>query len=92
MAECLSSSAKVTDLRYRLLAWLRSHASGTFPLNLNLFGLGTVVFVVLLEPVVLQGLVRRDALLGIVDEDLLEKIEEFAVEFVVGWDDFLKRV
>jgi hypothetical protein len=79
----------------RLSGWLTSvgfETSSALSFDFDLFGLGAVVLVVFLEPVVLQGLMCRDTLLGIVDEYLLEKIEELAVEFGVGWDDFLKSV
>jgi hypothetical protein len=75
-----------------LLTSLSLEASGTLSFNLDLLGFGAIIFVVLLEPIVLQGLVCCDTLLWVVDEDLLEQIEEFAVELVVGWDDFLKSV
>jgi hypothetical protein len=75
-----------------LLASLSLEASSTLSFDFDLFGFGAIVFVVLFEPVMLQGLVCCDTLLWIVDKDLLEQIEELAVELVVGWDDFLKSV
>jgi hypothetical protein len=75
-----------------LLTSLSLEASGTLSLNFDLLGFGAIIFVVLLEPIVLQGLVCCNTLLWVVDKDLLEQIEEFAVELVVSWDDFLKSV
>ncbi|KAH0356858.1 hypothetical protein KCU81_g586, partial [Aureobasidium melanogenum] len=66
--------------------------SGTLPLNLDLFSFGAVIFVVFLEPIMLQSLVCCDTLLWIIDKDLFEQIEELPVELVVGWDDFLESV
>lgn len=43
-----------------------------FPLHANAGGFGAVVDDALSEPLVLQRLLGRDALFGIVDEDLLE--------------------
>lgn len=89
---CTVSPVELADLWIVLLTPLSVEASGTLPFNLDLFGLGAIVFVVFLEPVMLQGLVCRDTLLWIVDKDFLQQIEELAVELVVGWDDFLKSV
>lgn len=75
-----------------LLTSLSLEASGTLSFDLDLLGFGAIIFVVFLEPIVLQGLVCCNTLLRVVDEDLLEQIEEFAVELVVSWDDFLKSV
>lgn len=41
------------------------------------------------EPGMPEGLLRCEAFVGIVDEDFLEEVEEFFVEEVGGWDDFL---
>lgn len=45
----------------------------------------------LLEPGVLQGLLGCDALLGVVDKDALEQVEEVAVEGGIGGDKLLHR-
>lgn len=45
----------------------------------------------LLEPGVLQGLLGCDALLGVVDKDALEQVEEVAVEGGIGGDKFLHK-
>lgn len=49
-----------------------------------------VVLEVLSEPFVLQGFVGRNALLWIVDKNLLEQVEELAVEVAVWRDRFLR--
>lgn len=52
-------------------------------------GFRTVVDETLLEPGMLQGLLRREALLGIVDKDPLQQVQELAVEGGVDRDEFL---
>lgn len=37
----------------------------------------------------LQGLLGRNSIFGIVDEDALQKIQEQTVEVGIGWDEFL---
>ena len=59
------------------------------PLAPDARGLGPVVDEALFEPGVLESVLGRDALLGVVDEDFLEQVEELFVEGCVGWDDFL---
>lgn len=39
----------------------------------------------------LQSLLGGDAVLGIVDEDALQEVEEESVELVIGGDEFLTR-
>jgi hypothetical protein len=75
-----------------LLTSLSFDTSGTLPLNLDLLSFGAVIFIMFLEPIMLQSLVCCDTLLWVVDEDLLEQVEELAVELIVGWDDFLESV
>ena len=89
---CTLSSVELTDLRIVLLTPLSLEASGTLSFDFDLFGFGAVVFVMFLEPVMLQGFVCCNTLFGVIDKDLLKQIEELAVELVVGWDDFLKSV
>jgi hypothetical protein len=50
---------------------------------------GAVVNQRLLEPRMLQRLLRRDPLLRIVHKDLLQEIQELSVERVVRRDEFL---
>lgn len=52
-------------------------------------GFRTVVDETLLEPGMFQGLLRRDALLGVVDKDPLQQIQELAIEGSVDGDEFL---
>ena len=54
--------------------------------------LSAIVDQALFEPRMLQRLLSRDALLGIVDENLPEQIEELFVEGGIGWYEFLWRV
>jgi len=89
---CTVSSVELTDWWIVLLTSLSIEASGALSFDFDLLGFGAVVFVVFLEPVMLQGLMCRDTLLWIIDKDLLEQIEEFAVELVVSRDDFLKSI
>lgn len=44
----------------------------------------------LFEPGMLQGLFGRDAVLGIVNKDPLQQVQEQPVEVGVGWDEFCK--
>lgn len=44
-----------------------------------------------LEPRMLQGLLGRDPLLGVVDKDLLEEVQEETIELGVGRDELLQR-
>lgn len=39
----------------------------------------------------LQGLLGRDPLLGVVDKDLLEEVQEETIELGVGRDELLQR-
>lgn len=48
----------------------------------NFESLGTVIFQCLLEPRMLEGLLRRDAFRRVVDEDLLQEIEKLFVELI----------
>lgn len=67
---------------------VRSH-----PLQSNLGSLGAIVRRCwLLEPGMLQRLLRGNAVLGIVDEDLPQKIQEVLKVSSVRWDDVLVRV
>lgn len=52
-------------------------------------GLGAVVDEALFEPGVLEGVLGRDALFGVVDEDFLQQVEELLVEGCIRGDDFL---
>lgn len=75
-----------------LASLLGVEASSTLSLDFDLLGFGAVVFIVLLEPFMLQGLMCSDTLLRVIDKDLLQQIKKLAVEFVVSGDDFLKSV
>lgn len=87
---CTVSPAELaTDLRIVLLTSLSLDTSGTLPLNLDFLSFGAVVFVVFLEPIMLQSLVCCDSLLWVIDEDFLEQVKELAVELVVGWNNLL---
>lgn len=52
-------------------------------------GLGSIIHERLFEPRVLEGFLRCDSLLGVVNEDPFEEIEELSVEVGVSWDGFL---
>ena len=52
---------------------------------------GTVVDEAFLEPGVLQGLFGSDSLLGVVDKDLLEEVQECTVEGGINRDELLLR-
>lgn len=43
----------------------------------------------LLEPLMLQGLLGRDAVLRVIDEDLLQEVEELAIIWGIGRDELL---
>lgn len=60
------------------------------PLHADPCGFGAVVDHALLEPRVLQRLLGRDALFGVVDENLFEKVQELLVEHRRWRNDFLK--
>src|SRR5699024_5444515 len=53
--------------------------------------LGAVVVLGLLEPGMLQGLFGGDALLGVVDEDLAQEVEELIVESGGCGDEILRQ-
>lgn len=59
-------------------------------LNTNPAGFSAVVFDQLTEPGVLQCLSRSDALLGVVDEDFPEQVQEKFVELCGRRDDFVQ--
>ena len=40
----------------------------------------------------LQGLLGRNPIFGIVDKDALQKIQEQTVEMCIGWNEFLEVV
>jgi hypothetical protein len=64
-----------------------------FVLDSNLCRLGTIVRVGNLpEPRVIQGLLSRDTLRGVINEDLGKQIQEVLEEGVVRWDDVLHRL
>jgi hypothetical protein len=52
-------------------------------------GFGTIVNETLLEPGVLQGLFSSYSLLGVVDKDLLQKVQECTVERCIDRDELL---
>jgi hypothetical protein len=62
------------------------------PFESDLVGFGAIIHEGLLEPWVLKRLLGSDAFLGVVDEDLLEKIEELSVEFRMREDTFLPSI
>lgn len=62
-----------------------------FPLYPNLLCLGTIILKVFLEPIMLQSLMRSDALLWVVDEYLFQQVEEFTVELGVWKNSLLER-
>lgn len=66
------------------------HSAGLlFPLQLDPVGFGSVVHEGFFEPRMLQSLLGRDSLLGVVHKDPSEQVEELPVEVGVAWDGFL---
>ena len=71
---------------------LHRNGVGSLFLDANARGLGAVVFNQFVEPFVFQRLPRRDALFGVVDENLAQQVEEEFVEVVRGRNGFLETL
>ena len=78
---CLASVAIPLTLRTKTLS-----------LDPNSASFRAIVFDQLAEPRVLQRLSCSNALLGVVDKDLSEQIEEQLVELCGRWDDFVQTL
>ena len=62
------------------------------PLHPDSCGFSTIIGNRLLEPLMLEGLLGGKTLLGIVDEDTAEKIEELLIECCSRGDDLLQQL
>jgi hypothetical protein len=69
----------------------RGSFSLELPLYSNLCSFGAVICRCrFLEPWVLQGLLCRDAICRVIDEDLFEQVKKITAEFIIfGGDNFL---
>ena len=85
-------SSLVLDSSLSPVAFTFTLRAESLSLNPNPAGFRTIVFDQLAEPRVLQRLSCSNALLGVVDKDLPEQIEEQLVELCGRWDDFVQTL
>ena len=87
-----SASSLVLDPRLASVAVPLTLRAESLPLDPDATSFRAIVFDQLAEPRVLQRLPGRDALLGVVDEDLPEQIKEQLVKLCSRRNDFVQTL